>query len=680
MKKQKENRPKKCKKISTFTGFILGMYLVVSGYLVYNLYNLTGIENLIRYIIISLIVIFDLFILIRYFLMRKRPKTIKYTILCIVLLVLGGVQFFISYNIGKGLGFISNISTKEYKTYKTSLIALKSSNITKVSDITSETKIGRVNDENDIENYVLAKEIMKKDDIDESTIKNYDDPITMLYELYEGKINAAFVSGSYIDIYKGMQKFEKIAEEAVEIDKYSKKMKAVENKGTKVSSSKGMTEPFTILLLGVDSEEEDISQTTGLGDSIMVITFNPETLNATVLSVPRDTFVQISCYRNVRSKITHAASGGDQCMINTLQNFLDVNIDYYVKINFRGLVKIVDAIGGIDVDVPYAFCEQNSLRDFGEGSLQFVEKGWQHLNGEQALAFSRNRKTVDYCDSYWNQGERSDFERGKHQQQVINAIINKIKNLDSLDKFYALLDALGGSMTTNMDRDTILSFYNILKRILTYSSDLTSDNNLIDMQKLYLNGRGALIQDGIMSSMNLYEYVPSTESLNAIIDAMKENLGLKEIEPNYSFSFSADEEYEQKVIGSDLYGGVASYPTVEETEAGEEKKEETTTTQPENTCTGENEELGADKVTCVCKSGYEKISGVCTKEEDSGHKNECVSEGDGYYWYDSDGNKNPTKYSESTCTNTSSEEPTTPETPETPTEPETPTDNTEGNE
>lgn len=676
MKKQKETKKKKCKALNAFTGFILGMYLVVSGYLIYNVYKLTGIEDLIRFISMIGLVILDIFLIIRYFIMRKRPKVIKYIILILVLLVLGGAQFFISYSLGKGLNLIDNISAKDYKIYKTSLITLKSSNIAKVSDITKDTKIGRVSDEEDIENHVLTEEIIKKhDNISEKNIVDYDEPITMLYELYEGKIDAAFVSGGYIDIYKSMQKFEKIADETRELDKYSKKMKV--KKGSKANSStKSITEPFTLLLLGVDSTEEDISNVFGLGDSIMVITFNPNTLNATVLSIPRDTFVPITCYRNVRSKITHAAGGGDDCMITTIENFLDVNIDYYAKINFRGLVKIVDSIGGIDVDVPYSFCEQNSLREFDEGSLQYVQKGWQHLNGEQALALSRNRKTVPECSSEWNQGERSDFIRGQNQQLVINAIINKIKNMSSIDQLYSLLDAVGGSMTTNMSRNQILAFYNIFKRILLYSEDLTSGNNIIDMQKLYLNGSGALIQDGVMSSMNLYEYVPSTESLDAIVAAMKENLELKEAKPNYTFSFSADQTYEPKVIGSDLYGGIASYPALDDSGASSG-----------GDC-GENEEKGADGVTCVCKSGYEKVNGVCTKKADKDEsecgKNEelgadkqtCVCK---YGYEKQDG----------VCVEKSSEPETPPTTdPDTPTTPDTPTDNpdsgdtdnTEGNE
>ena len=169
-----------------------------------------------------------------------------------------------------------------------------------------------------------------------------------------------------------------------------------------------------------------------------------------MFSIPRDTFVPITCYRNARSKITHAAAGGDSCMINTVENFTGIDIDYYAKVNFQGLIKLVNALGGIDVEVPYSFCESNSLRSLESADLIFVEKGMQHLNGEQALALSRNRKEVEECGKEWNKGTRNDFVRGQNQQLVIRGIINKMKNIKSINKLYEVLDAISISLDTNL--------------------------------------------------------------------------------------------------------------------------------------------------------------------------------------------------------------------------------------
>ena len=588
----------KFKKVNLLFNILFGMFLMISAYLIYNLLRLTGIENLIRYIVVGLLIVIDLGLLIKWFRTMNRPLFTRYLIFLLIVLAGGTLEYFIAFTINKGLNVVDNISVGKYKTYSTSLVALKDGNLSKVSDITSDTKIGRVKNEKDVEGYILTKDLIKKDKID-SEIVDYDDPISMLYDLYDKKIDAVFIASSYNDTYRTMDKFENIEDETIVLDSFKKKMK-VQKESTVVASTKSITEPFTILLMGVDSTAENLSESSGLGDSLMLITFNPDTLNATILSIPRDTFVPITCYRNVNSKITHAASGGDKCMINTIQNFFDVDINYYVKINFKGLVKIVDAIGGVYADVPYSFCEQDSERRWDAGHVQYVLKGYQKLNGEQALALSRNRKTTPSCGSEWNKGERNDFIRGQNQQLVINGIINQAKSMDNITQFYNLLEAVGNSMTTNMDRKQILSFYNVFKNILINSKDLTDGNNIINMQKMYLNGSGAYIKDGIMN-MNLYEYVPSTESLNEIKKAMRINLELEDDEPSYSFSFSIDEEYTQKVIGKDKYGGVKKYETLEES-----------STDTAKTC-DTNEELGADNETCVCKAGYERKDGKCQK-------------------------------------------------------------------
>ena len=198
----------------------------------------------------------------------------------------------------------------------------------------------------------------------------------------------------------------------------------------------------------------------------MLVTFNPKTLTATMFSIPRDTFVPITCYRNARSKITHAAAGGDSCMISTVENFTGIDIDYYAKVNFQGLIKLVNALGGIDVEVPYSFCESNSVRSLESADLIFVEKGMQHLNGEQALALSRNRKEVPECGKQWNKGTRNDFVRGQNQQLVIKGIINKMKNIKSINQLYEVLDAISVSLDTNLTREQILGFYNVFKKVL----------------------------------------------------------------------------------------------------------------------------------------------------------------------------------------------------------------------
>lgn len=596
----------KNKSINTITGIIVGMFICVTIYLIYNLLKLSNIETLIRCILIFLLSILCIVVLSKYLKLRKQPKRSKYLVFILLLLILGFGEFTLSSIIDRGINTIDKIS-KDKITYTSSLIAMKDGNFTTKKSI-KKANIGIISDQDDTEGYVLAQTIIKKDKIKDEQLTEYDDYISMLTDLYDGEIDSIFISGSYVDKFSSIEKFENIKDDVIEIDKYSKIMKKVTDKNTK-TSTKRVTEPFSLLLLGVDSETEDISKTSGLGDSIMLITFNPSTLNATIFSIPRDTFVPISCYRNARSKITHAASGGDSCMINTVENFTGIDIDYYAKLNFKGLTNLVDELGGIDVDVPYSFCESNSLRSLDYRDLIYVNKGWQHLNGEQALALSRNRKEVEQCGKEWNKGTRNDFVRGQNQQLVIKAIMSKAKSIKSINKVYDILDKISISMDTNLTREQILDFYNVFKKILLNSDSLSDSNDIISMQKTYLNGSGGLIYDNIMN-MKLYEYVPSNQSLKAIVKAMKVNLELMEEEPITEFSFTIDKPYEPKVIGADLYGGVEKYPdpTVDEEE--------------EKTCS-DGEEIGADGKSCVCKYGYTRnSSGICEKKDKDDEKSD----------------------------------------------------------
>ena len=346
-------------------------------------------------------------------------------------------------------------------------------------------------------------------------------------------------------------------------------------------------------------------------------------------------------------------------MMNTIENFTGINIDYYVKINFKGVIKIVDTLGGVDVDVPYSFCESNSNRDFGKNTI-FINQGFQTLNGEQALAFSRNRHTwPEYCGKAYSNYVSNDFVRGQNQQTVVKAILNKIKEKSDISTIYKLLDVVSNSMETNMTNSEILSLYNVFKDVIAKSTGNNIDD-VIGMQKLYLSGYGSMNIYDVTMGMYLYNYVLYQESLNDVVEAMKINLGLIEPKMIKEFSFDIDEEYEEKVIGERSSGSPVSYAKGAQTK--NDSKETTTT----KSC-GENEELGADGVSCVCKWGYTKVNGSCVekednqttskdnnktseeKETDNKKINKCVLEGSNYYWYDADGNKNTTPYSDSTC-------------------------------
>ena len=298
--------------------------------------------------------------------------------------------------------------------------------------------------------------------------------------------------------------------------------------------------------MGVDSAEEGLSKNTvANGDSLILVTFNPNTLNATMLSIPRDSYVPISCWSGTpENKITHAAAYGTDCMMSTIENYFDVTIDYYAKINFKGLVNLVDTLGGITVEVPQDLCTDNSNR---EGQV-CISEGVQTLNGEQALVLARNRKQL----------AAGDLDRGLNQQLVIEGIVNKVKDMKSINQVMDVLNTITNNLDTNFTEQQILSFYDIAKDIMNNSLQ-KDDADLINIEQLYLDGTGQMIYDE-RTRLVLWDYVPNTKSRDDIVKAMKINLEQEEPDMIKEFSFSInDPDYEKKVTGTGPYKTAFTY-------------------------------------------------------------------------------------------------------------------------
>ncbi|MED1601733.1 LCP family protein [Alkalihalophilus marmarensis] len=186
-------------------------------------------------------------------------------------------------------------------------------------------------------------------------------------------------------------------------------------------------EPLSILIAGVDSTGE---QHSGRSDTIIVMTVNPKDESIKMLSIPRDTRTEI-IGRGTTEKINHAyAWGGIKMTVDTVEEFLNVPIDHYVSVNMEGFTSIVDALGGVTVDNDFAFSQSGH---------QFVE-GENVLNGEQALAYSRMRKS----DS------RGDFGRNDRQREIVEAVIQEAAQVSSITGAGEMLDAVGKSVRTDL--------------------------------------------------------------------------------------------------------------------------------------------------------------------------------------------------------------------------------------
>lgn len=247
---------------------------------------------------------------------------------------------------------------------------------------------------------------------------------------------------------------------------------------------------FSVLLIGTDERPGD---TSSRSDTMIVATFNKNAKKVSMLSIPRDSLVMIPSV-GYEDKINHSyAFGGIDSTIETVENLLDIPIDYYGTINFNGVVAIVNAIGGIEVDVKLPIDTLNSSDKQGGVKL---DPGLQTLTGEEALAYARMRY----------QDPEGDIGRTKRQQQVLQAIVDQSTSLGSITKLNQLMKATGDNFQTNMSLTEAFQLQPFVKSLGTV--------NRID-----LKGKDARINGG-------YYYQLNEESLAAAKTTLKEELAL----------------------------------------------------------------------------------------------------------------------------------------------------------
>ncbi|MDD3187688.1 MAG: LCP family protein [Bacilli bacterium] len=517
-----------------FVTFLSLIALATNFYLIHTIYLLNGIENKGRYLFIALLITFDALIITEWLkFIKKKVKNKKHTIFYTLLVLYIIVNMAIGFAINRLYSTIDSVN-KDYTTYSTSLVTLSTSGITNIDDLNNK-KVGIVSDTESIDGYIISKEIIDKNNLTLDLVE-YDSFTALLNALYNKEIEAIFVTSNYSSMYITIDKFANIDSETKVLTTQTKKVKKEE-----ITSTKSLAEPFSILLMGVDSEVDGLDNTAASnGDSLIVVTFNPNTSNITMVSIPRDSYVPIACFTNqIENKITHAAWQGTSCMINTIQNYFDIPIDYYVKINFKGVVGLVDALGGIEVNVPQALCTNDSSRE----SEVCISAGLQTLNGEQALVLARNRHDL----------ANGDLDREQNQQLIIESILNKLKDINSIDQITSVLNTISNNIDTNFTTNQILSFYNIAKDMLV------THNNEINIQSLLLQGNGQMIYDENMNLV-LWDYILNEDSVTAVTNAMKNNLNITQ---DYikTFTYSIDYPYEYVAVGSE-YTAYTYFPTL----------------------------------------------------------------------------------------------------------------------
>lgn len=304
------------------------------------------------------------------------------------------------------------------------------------------------------------------------------------------------------------------------------------------------TEPFTILISG---ENE------GLADTIILASVNPISMKVTMISIPRDSYVPITCYNNSESKINAAHSVSESCLVETVEQLTGVTIDYTAEFTFASVIQIVDAVGGVDVVNETSFYGQSW--DIENDELKVVpipydESGATvHLNGEQALGFVRERHA--FADG--------DFAREQHQQEVIQQVIAKVMATRNPNTYLDILQAAGDNLKTNLDSQQVLTFLSYAMSKVDRYYNASNATGVFSFTTARLTGYSSSVYDSSLG-LNLYIYRLYDGAIQDAYTATENNVNL-DAEPDKftGASWSGSRPYTAAAIIQDTYDEAEVY-------------------------------------------------------------------------------------------------------------------------
>lgn len=411
----------------------------------------------------------------------KVHKTPKLNLVCLVIiLLLSGVYIFVTnYTLATG-NFLDSVFQETAQTEEYYLIVKKDSKYEKIEDIKNQdVYLFQTPDD-------VRQEVKNKVSIN---LKIQNGLTDLGNNLLNNKIKVIFISSVQYDILEeeieGFKSNTKILYTAKHEIKESKTED--EESGYKVKNG-----IFNVYISGIDTSGNITN--VARSDANIIATINTNTHEVLLTSIPRDYYVTLHSY-GAKDKLTHTGIYGINETVKTIEDLLNIDINYYVRVNFTTVIKLVDTLGGIDIQSDYSF---STINDGGTKTYTFT-KGNNHINGEEALAFSRERNS--FADG--------DNQRVKNQQKVIEAIIKKVLNSNTiLTKYTSILNSLEGCFQTNIKQDEISI---LVKGQLNNMSSWKIKSNS-------LTGTGANNPTYSMGSQLLYTMVPNSKS---ITDAKK---------------------------------------------------------------------------------------------------------------------------------------------------------------
>ena len=413
------------------TGAVLSLVEAVTAALFIYLLNGTGMipwKYIMAAFAVMAVMVLLVVILVSLRSRRTRIVAIVLSALMIIVQLIGSNYLYRTMHLLKD-------AESSYKTDYLNIVVRADDPAQEIAD-TKGYQFGIVDDLSKDEKETLLETIrrdtgLKK--VEDIKFKSYSSAIEAVNGLLEKDVDAAVYREAYGSVLEEV------------IDSYADNVRVVNNYEIRTEmeyESVEPGEPFHLLISGIDVKG-DISQASR-SDVNIIVTINPKTKKILMTTTPRDYYVEIPEVSNgMRDKLTHAGIYGEDASIRTLENLYNVDISYYVRVNFTTLIDIVDAIDGVDVWSDYDF-------DCFTDHKVHIDKGWNHLNGRQALAFCRERYSFPDGDN----------QRGKDQEAVLKAIIEKVTSPALIVNASALLDSMRGSFQTDLPESKIAELIN----------------------------------------------------------------------------------------------------------------------------------------------------------------------------------------------------------------------------
>ena len=417
---------KKESKIKNVSRVLSILYTLAAACFIALLVWLNVVPAKYLYPIIAVILVVSLFIAPVMFSRKGKPGRRKGAMAAagvMILLFAAGI-----YYLGVTLNFFGSITSIGGAREEFYLIVKSTSSYEEAEDVKGRTIGAQTNTE---ASYAEArKQLKKKVDVEFEYVSELP---ALMDSLLEGERPAVFISAASYESMTGQDS--SLENKTRVIERISVK---VESRST-TNHVKVTKEPFNILVSGLDTTGD--IDVVSRSDVNMIVTVNPNTHQILLTSIPRDYYVELAS-KGAKDKLTHSGIYGISETVATVEKFTGIDINYYVKVNYSTLIKLVDAIGGIDINSPFSFSTH------GMQAKYTFQEGYNHLDGSQALAYSRERYS-------FNEG---DIQRNKNQQMILEAIIEKATSSETiLSEYTSILNAIKDNVETDMERKSMTS-------------------------------------------------------------------------------------------------------------------------------------------------------------------------------------------------------------------------------